>query len=118
MVKKNQELEPLRLFIPYYEVISVKLHNIAIKVDFTTVFTKWRDLWRKFRFNHKEPKDASGVVDGVNCNDYNKVETGKTGCKLREKIKEHRSDGGKRKKKEKNTGLSQHVRQVGHKIAW
>ena len=39
------------------------------------------------------------MVDGVNCNDYNKVETGKTGCKLREKIKEHRSDGGKRKKK-------------------
>ena len=105
------------LFTPYGRNRSEKLHKVARKLSFATVFTKSRELGSQFRPKIKEPNVASGVVYEVNCNDCTKVYSKETGRKSTETIKEHRSDDEKDKKKENITGLSQHMRETGHKTA-
>ena len=77
-----------------------------------------QNLESQVRFENKERKDDSAVVYEVSCNDYTKIYSGGTGHKLKERIKEDTSDGEKDKKKENITGLSHHMKEKAHKLAW
>ena len=72
-------------------------------------------MWRQFRI--KKPKYTSGTVYELNCNESTKIYTGETRRKWIERIKEHKNDGDKDKKKENITGLSQHVKDTRHAAA-
>ena len=47
-----------------------------------------------------------------------KMYTGKTGGKLKERMKEHKNDGEKSPKDKKITGLSQHMETTSQSPAW
>ena len=62
--------------------------------------------------------ETSNVVYEIHCNNYFKTYTGKTGRKLKERMKEHKNDGEKSRKDKTITGLSQNMKTTGHFPAW
>ena len=58
--------------------------------------------------------EPSGADYKIDCNNLLKKNTGETGSKLKEKMKEHENDGEKLWKDKKITRLSQHMKITGH----
>ena len=62
--------------------------------------------------------ETSNVVYEIHCNNYFKTCTGKTGRKLKERMKGHKNDGKKSRKDKTITGLSRNMKTTGHSPAW
>ena len=78
------------------------------------VFMESRDLRGQIRTYQEDRMKSSGAVYEVECKNCIKKYTGETGRKLKERITEHKNDGEKARKEEKITGLSQHMKTIGH----
>ena len=67
---KSKELQPLKILIPYEKGVANKLKRVASKYEFTTVFTKTKDLGGQLQTKQKDQLETSGVVYEVDYNNW------------------------------------------------
>ena len=108
--KNNQNLEALKLFIPYENRISEQHKHVANKYGLKVIFTRSLSLRSKLQANSFESDIVCGVVYKVTCSCCKKY-LEETGGTIEERIKEHQADVNNEKSVKKITGLSQHFRE-------
>ena len=116
-----------KLFLPYEGGYGEKIKRIAKKHGIDVVFTRGQNLKQKLATSKGNKLDKQGVVYSIKCkNKRCKMEyIGQTGRQLKCRVKEHEADSkldfrkkSGKKKKDKLSGLSYHLKKKKHQIDW
>ena len=115
--KNSQNVETPKLFLPYEKGISEQLKRIANKYGLEVIFRRSLSLKSKLQTNPFKSDSTCGVVYKITCFCCKKY-VGETGRTIEEMIKEHQADVNNKRRAEKITGLSQHLRESRHTSNW
>ena len=108
--KNSQNLEAPNLFMPYEKGISEQLKRVANKYGLEVIFRRSLSLKSKLQTNPFKTDSTCGVVYKITyscCKKY----VGETGRTIEETIKKHQADINNKRSVEKESGLSQHLRE-------
>ena len=109
--KNNQNLEALKLFIPYENRISEQHKHVANKYGLKVIFTRSLSLRSKLQANSFESDIVCGVVYKVTCSCCKKY-LEETGGTIEERIKEHQADVNNEKSKKNDRSISTSQRKL------
>ena len=116
-----------KLFLPYERGYGEKIKRIAKKHGIEVIFTRGQTLKQKLSTPRGKKLEKQGVVYSVRCKSKRcKMEyIGETGRQLKIRMKEHETDSkvdfrkkSGKKKKDKLSGLSEHLKKKKHQLDW
>ena len=116
--KNDDEVEMIRMFLPYEKGLSEKISRTCKKYNVKLIHTQskaLKNVLKTSKMESEEIEKESGVVYKVNCGDCQKCYIGETGRQLKIRLKEHER-GSQSEDLSKMSGLSQHVIQTKHNI--